>query len=155
MGFREDLLKKIERRQAELIENERAFERDRAAAEAYIQALQDMLKSLPREPSGIRPEAILRAGGAMARTRNLILAAGQTLHINDILKGLGKSSDRKSRLSLTSALGAYVRRGEVFVRTGPNTFGLIELGHQPHSTSLEEPPEDFGSIDDSAEREIS
>ncbi|MEK6375296.1 MAG: hypothetical protein AABO58_21690 [Acidobacteriota bacterium] len=149
MGLREDIQKKIEKRQAELIDQERAFERQRAGAEAYIQALQDMLKSLPRDTSEVRPEAILRAGGAMAKTRDLILTARQPLHIGDILKGLGKNSDRKARLSVTSALGAYVRKGEVFVRTGPNTFGLMELGHQPHSTPLEEPPEDFGSINGS------
>jgi hypothetical protein len=26
-------------------------------------------------------------------------------------------------------LAAYVRRGEIFTRPSPNTFGLLELGH--------------------------
>ena len=147
MGFREDIHRKIEKKQSELIAMVRAFELSKAGAEAYIQAYQDMLKSLPRETSEARPEAILRGGSVAKRTREMILSEGRPLHILDILKGLGKGDDRGSRASLTSALGAYARRGEVFVRTAPNTFGLLELGHTPDAHSANEPPVDFGRLD--------
>src|SRR6185295_14338559 len=49
MGLREDIQRKIERKQAELLEQERNFDLQRAGALAYIQALQDMLKVIPRE----------------------------------------------------------------------------------------------------------
>ena len=144
MGFREDILKKIERKQAEQLEQERAFERERAASLAYLQALQDMLKSLPREPTEIGADKIFRQGSAMARTRELILAAKRPLHIGEILTALGKTNDHNARASISGALGAYVRRGEVFTRPRPNTFGLDELGH--HESADELPPEDFGSL---------
>jgi hypothetical protein len=142
MGLREDLLRKIERKQAEMADAERQWERLRAGTEAYIQALQDTIKVLPRDSSEVKPEHILRAGGALARVRDLILLHGKPQHASDILRALGKPIEKKSRASLTSALGAYVRRGEIFVRTAPNTFGLIELGHT--ATSEEEPPSGFG-----------
>ena len=152
MGFREDALRKIEKKQAELVAMERAFELSKAGAEAYIQAYQDMLKSLPRESSETRPEAMFRVGSAAKRTRELIIEAVRPLHINDILKGLGKGDDRASRASLTSALGAYARKGEVFVRTAPNTFGLLEMGHVAGTQAVDEPPADFGRLETEARK---
>jgi hypothetical protein len=146
MGFREDLQRKIEKKQAELVAMERAFELAKAGAEAYIQAYQDMMKSLPRESSEARPESIFRAGSAAKRCREMIIDAIRPLHINDLLKGLGKGDDRGSRASLTSALGAYARKGEVFVRTAPNTFGLLEMGHAAGAQAVDEPPADFGRL---------
>jgi hypothetical protein len=147
MGFREDIQKRIEKKQAELIDQERAYERDRAASLAYIQALQDMLKSLPREPTDMSADKIFRKGSAMARAREMILAANRPLHISEILRELGKTNDHNARASLSGALGAYVRRGEIFARPKPNTFGLVELGHhEAHASAEEEPPEDFGSL---------
>jgi hypothetical protein len=145
MGLREDIQKRIEKKQAELIEQERAFERDRAATLAYIQALQDMLKSLPREAAEASAEKLFRRGSAMARTRDMILAAKRPLHITEILAGLGRPDDTASRASITGALGAYVRKGEVFTRPRPNTFGLVELGHHQVAGD-DEPPPDFGSL---------
>lgn len=145
MGFREDIQKKIERKQTELLEQERAFERDRAATLAYIQALQDMLKSLPREMTDANADKIFRPGSAVARTREMILAANRPLRIAEILSGLGKADDHNARASISGALGAYVRKGEVFTRPRPNTFGLVELGHHDVET-VEEPPADFGSL---------
>ncbi len=152
MGFREDAIRKIEKKQAELVAMERAFELAKAGAEAYIQAYQDMLKSLPRESSETRPEAMFRAGSAAKRTREMIIDAGRPLHINDVLKGLGKRDDRAARASLTSALGAYARKGEVFVRTAPNTFGLLEMGHAAGTQAVDEPPADFGRLETEARK---
>ncbi|HEV8132500.1 MAG TPA: hypothetical protein VGQ81_14735 [Acidobacteriota bacterium] len=146
MSLRDDILKRIERKQAELEEEERAFERAQAAGEAYIQALQDTLKTLPRDIAEAKPEKILRAGGIMAKARQAILSNGNPMPINDILMVLGKTPDRKARASVSGAIGNYVRKGEVFVRTGPNTFGLIELGHRSDGIT-EEPPPGFGSLE--------
>lgn len=52
----------------------------------------------------------------------------------------------KAEISLASSLAAYVRKGEIFTRPAPNTFGLVELGHK---TIIEEeagPPAGFGQI---------
>ncbi|MGH7484138.1 MAG: hypothetical protein ACREMY_00865 [bacterium] len=144
MGFREEIQRRIEKKQAEWSELERELDRQRAAAEAYVQALQDMLKVLPRDVNEVKPETYLRPGGAMARTRELILAQGHPLHVNDILKGLGKPTERGVRTSLSTSLNVYARKGEVFVRTGPSTFGLLELGHS--SAAEAEPPAGFGRL---------
>jgi hypothetical protein len=145
MGLREDIQKKIEKKQFELLERERNFEIERASVAAYIQALQDTLKFLPREATEGKADKIFRRGSAMARTREMILAANRPLHIGEILNGLGKMDDHNARASITGALGAYVRRGEIFTRPRPNTFGLVELGHS-ESADEEVPPADFGKL---------
>jgi hypothetical protein len=66
--------------------------------------------------------------------------AGKPLHITDILKGIGKTTSKKDRVSLSGSLGWYVRRNEIFTRPAPNTFGLKEM----EDISKEEPPDDFG-----------
>lgn len=147
VSLREDLQKRIERKLTERAELEQTFERKKAATDAYIQALQDTLNGLPRDGADVKANTSLRSGGAIARVREMILAAQHPLHINEILEGLGKTADKKSRASVGGAIGNYVRRSEVFSRTGPNTFGLIELGHTSRGTESEPPP-GFGSLAD-------
>lgn len=142
MAIRDEILRKIERQQAELRFAEREWERKKVWSEAYIQALQETLRSLPRDVGDVKPEQILRAGGAVAKMRDLIMAKGRPLHVSHLLNGLGKEDGKKTRASVTSQLGTYVRRGEIFIRTGPNTFGLLEMGHA--QSVDEEPPPDFG-----------
>lgn len=116
-------------------------------ARVYIQALQDVLKMLPREDVTVTPHDAsqthsLRPGSGMAQVRDAIIERGHPLHISALLEKLGKSASREARISLSSSLAAYVRKGEVFTRTGPNTFGLIELGHTAPSSG--KPPAEFG-----------
>ncbi len=146
MTIREDIQKRIEKKQAELTEAFQVFERSVAAGEAYIQALQDTLKALPRDIADVRPEKILRAGGIMAKVRQTILSNGNPMPLDQILTTLGKDTDKKTRASVGGAIGNYARKGEVFVRTGPNTFGLIELGHLSNGHD-DQPPPGFGSLE--------
>jgi len=61
----------------------------------------------------------------MEAVENVLAAAGQPLHISQIIAAaqtdLGVSLDRDS---LSSALSKQIRKGKRFVRTDPNTFGL-------------------------------
>ena len=119
-------------------------------AKVYVQALQDVLRSLGgggSTPSG-EGESAMKPGSAVARAREFILNRGIPLHINQLVELLGKGVTRESRASLTSSIAAYVRRGEVFTRPAPNTFGLIELGHtmMPSSEPAQEPPQGFGKV---------
>ncbi len=121
------------------------------SARVYLQALQDILKALDRQDAPGSSETNLRPGSALSQARDVIIHRGDPVHINDLLEALGKSASREARASLTSSVAAYVRRREIFTRTAPNTFGLIELGH--HNTPVEhvEPPSDFGQIKETDE----
>lgn len=110
---------------------------------AILQAVQDSIRALPREAMDASQVRELRSGTAVAKARDLIKSAGHPLHITDILKGLGKPVDTKSKLSLSGSLAGYVREGQIFNRPAPNTFGLIEF---PISNGSEEIPDDFGKM---------
>jgi hypothetical protein len=113
-------------------------------ARVYVQALQDILKLLGSEKTEQAAESTLKAGSGVAQAREVILKKGVPVHITELLSALGKELTRESRASLTSSIAAYVRRGELFTRPAPNTFGLLELGHT--SDLEDEPPSGFGTI---------
>src|SRR5690606_24863685 len=111
----------------------------------YIQALRDILKLLDKDDSdSADAESILRPGSAVAEARQVILNRSAPVHVNEILEALGREATREAKASLTSSLAAYVRRGEIFTRPAPNTFGLAELGHETTDEDAAEPPADFG-----------
>jgi hypothetical protein len=116
------------------------------SARVYVQALHDIVKMLDKSVSEDVPvESILRPGSTVSQARDVIIKVGRPVHVNELLEALGKEATREGRASLTSQLAAYVRREEIFTRPAPNTFGLIELGHE----SLEDdqgagPPTGFG-----------
>jgi hypothetical protein len=140
MGLREELLKRIERKQEEI----RELELKIREGQAYLLGLQDTLKILPRDTeSGVSVEPTLRPGTGIAKARDAIRAAGRPLHISELLKAAGRSVSKESRAGLSGSLAAYVRRHEIFTRPAPNTFGLIELEQERRVTRL---PENFGKI---------
>lgn len=145
------LLDKIRKKEAEI----QSLEDKLKTARIYLQALHDVRDALGAMESG-QSDSALRTGSAVAQAREAIQRAGKPLHISDLLSALGKSVTKEARASLTSSLAAYVRRGEIFTRPAPNTFGLAEMGHasaQPESELETEPPPDFGgsSVDDGSE----
>lgn len=121
-----------------------------AQAEAYLEGLQDTLKMFPAEGVSLAISVpSLRAGSDLARVREILLKYGKSMHINEIIISLGKEITRNTKGALAGSLGAYVRKHEIFTRTGPNLFGLIEFGgkevHFAPDEQVEElPPDDFG-----------
>jgi hypothetical protein len=135
MGIRRQIENRIKRKEQEIADLQDQVSR----AEAYIQGLQDTLKLLPRDGEG--DEALqLRPDSHPAIAKAVLERVGKSLHVRDILSHTGKEQTKRSRLSMSGALAAYARRGEVFVKTGPNTFGLLEW----EKPDVEEPPDDFG-----------
>jgi hypothetical protein len=142
MGLRGNFQKLIDKKQQEI----RNLEIQLREASAYIQALQDSMKLLPRDAeTGTETEHDLREGSTLAKTRDLLRHSGTSMPIAEILKLLGKPLDKKHRISLAGTLSSYARKGRVFNKTGPNTFGLIEFGAVAESSD-EELPADFGSM---------
>lgn len=117
-------------------------------AQSYLQAIQDSIKALPKESSSTVAQEIssaLRAGSIVARTRDAIQEKGEPMHITDILAALGIENTKNSRVSLVGSLGGYVRKGVVFNRPAPNTFGLLGM-EMPTAQSNENLPDGFGGI---------
>ncbi|MGH7789772.1 MAG: hypothetical protein ACRERC_23090 [Candidatus Binatia bacterium] len=123
MRLRSEIEKRIEKKEDEIWQLELRVREEKA----YLQALQDTIKLIPREDRS-DPGALLREGSQLAMAREAIMAAGTPLHADDLLKALGKPINKQARAALVGSLANYVRRGEVFTRPSPNTFGLRELG---------------------------
>ncbi|HTG14406.1 MAG TPA: hypothetical protein VK747_03965 [Blastocatellia bacterium] len=151
MGIRAQIEKKIENKRQEIA----GFVELIRDHEAFIAGLQEALKLLPKDRMEERnPDQILRAGSDMAKVRDLLNERGEALYINEILKGIGKEVNKKNRISIGGSLANYVRRGEIFTRPAPNTYGLsvfeIEVESEPNEQSQsenteQEPPDGFGA----------
>lgn len=145
--MRSHLTKQIEKKQAEiqrLEDDVREAETKLREARAYVQALNDVLKTIPKEEKDANattlPAAVreLRHGSDVAKARDALLKAGAPLHISELLPAIGKPVNKQSRVSLSGSLGAYARDQIIFTRTAPNTFGLIEFQNTGSREELEE-----------------
>ncbi len=90
----------------------------------------------------------LRPGSDLAKARELLQRVGQQLHVNEIVKGIGKELTRANRLSLGGSLSGYVRKGLIFNRPAPNSFGLLEFEDK---NGANEPPAEFGGLEEEGE----
>jgi hypothetical protein len=138
MGLRDNFQKLIDKKQQEI----RGLELQLRETNAYIQALQDSMKLLPRETDAEKTEHTLRPESTLSRTRDILKAAGAPMPIGEILKALGQPQDTKHRVSLAGTLSGYARKRRIFTKTAPNTFGLLDFG----ASDGDELPEEFGSM---------
>src|SRR5487761_205747 len=137
MGIREEFQKRIEKKQQEI----RDLESKLKEASSYLQALLDSMKWLPRGESAFGSTQMLRPGTTLAKAQEAIKKAGHPMHVADILKAIGKPTDKKNRVSLGGSLSGYVRRKEIFTRPAPNTFGLIEMENPANGSGKTEASE--------------
>jgi|ERR1022692_721257 hypothetical protein len=144
MGIRENFQRLVNKKQEEIA----SLELQIREAGAYLQALQDSMKLLPRDSNGIG-EHTLRPGSALAKARDVLKAVGTPLPIAEILKAMGKPQDKKHRVSLVGTLSGYARDGKTFTKTAPNTFGLREFRsiQNEDESGEEQLPEEFGNMD--------
>ncbi len=146
MGARESLQRLADRKSQEIMDLERQID----MARAYLQAIQDSMKALPREtsaqPNGDDPSLDLRPGTLLARAKDAIQKNGSPMHIIALLSAIGVENTKKARVSLVGSLGAYVRKGSVFTRPGPNTFGLVGMDSLPFEAAEQALPEEFGRV---------
>ena len=105
--------------------------------EAFIQGLQTALKLLPKEATAIstRNQGMIRAGSDVQKAKELLEREGLALHISQILVGIGKDNTKRNRASLSGSLARYARKDQMFVRTGPNEFGVTEHTHSTNGAN--------------------
>ena len=143
MSERRKVEEKLRRKEQEIM----GLEEKVKAARVYVQALRDVLKIMDGSKDDGTAEAVLRSGSAVEKAKEEIMRQGAPVHISQLLEALGKDQTRENRASLTSSLSAYVRRGEIFTRPEPNTFGLVELGQTEKAEKETIPPKGFGKDD--------
>jgi hypothetical protein len=68
------------------------------------------------------------------------------MHIGAILTAIGVENTKSARVSLVGSLGAYVRKGSVFTRPGPNIFGLVGMRSLILELGEQTLPEGFGKV---------
>lgn len=97
------------------------------ANEFAMQELQAVLKSLPDEEGDEgRAEIALRRGSDASLARDALREVRKPLHVDALLLALNKEVNKKTRASLAGQLAFYARKKQIFVKTGPNEFGLLE-----------------------------
>lgn len=150
MSLLQDIQKRIRAKETEVneISNKiKDLEMQREAAKAYVQGLQDILPKVQRGEgaNGGGRQTDFRKGSAPELVQQLLRKTGKPLHINQILEGLGRPVEKKTRLALAGTLARCARDRLVFRKVAPNTFGLIES-----ETEVDQPPsgddlpEEFG-----------
>ena len=145
MRFRKELERRLTRKNEEAADLERRL----AEVKSYIQALLDSLKLLPKQAED-ESSFFLRPGSDIAKARDVLKKHGEPMHITKLLKGLGKDITKSNRISLSGSISAYVRKGIIFTRPEPNTFGLIEFSQDEKNGQI---PEDFGLEEAKTEEE--
>jgi hypothetical protein len=158
MALRDELLLRIEKKKKEIKQMETKIRE----AGIYVEALEETLSMIPQDGDEVAAASLptaLREGTNIAKAREALQRAGRPLHLVDLLKAMGKPVDKESRAALAGSLGSYARRNEIFLRAGPNTFGLIEghngeaVLHKDAAQQRREPPPNFG-VDETTEEDI-
>jgi hypothetical protein len=133
--------KKIEEKMEKKREEIALLEKQIGEAKSYLLALQDALKMMPKAGDAESAAQSLRPGTDVSKAYEILKSSGKQLHVNEIVKRMGKEVSKENRVSVSGSLSGYARRNYIFTRPAPNTFGLVEF----ESNKSEEPPEDFGA----------
>lgn len=89
----------------------------------------DLLPGLDHE--GVRGARRRRGGrdSSITMAVAVVSESGRPIHVDDMIAKIATKYGKKvEKQTLVSGLARLVKRGEIFERTGPNTFGLKE-GH--------------------------
>lgn len=138
MVLRAKLEKRIKEKEAEI----NILELRLREARAYLQATQDALRLLVKT-HGEQKAIGVRPGSILDQAFNILKEANRPMKIMDLLNALGKEQTHENRQSLVGSVGAYARKGRLFTKTGPNTFGLLEWKRKKIDEE-NELPENFG-----------
>ncbi len=123
MNTIQEIEKRILKNKKEII----VFEKEIAAREGSIQTLKDVLKLLTKDNNNEGDAFKLREGSVMHKTSLLLKESGKPLHITKIMDKIGTENTVKNKNSISTSLANYARRGVIFTKPNPNTYGLIEF----------------------------
>lgn len=145
MGYRDRLKKIMDSKRAEIDR----LERELVAAKAYLQGLNESMRLLPKDDEDEAlvktEETVPKTGASADKARDLIQKEGRLMHVNEIVVGIGLENSRKNRVSVAGSLWRYAKKGEIFIKAGPNTFGLKGMEELSRSTKREpDLPIEFG-----------
>jgi len=138
---------KLEKRIKEKEEEINILETQLIEAHAYLQAMYDTMRLLPKNEEITETVSKgVRAGSLIEQAYNALKEAGRPLQVMELLEAMGKEQSKKQRQSLVGSIGGYLRKGQIFQRVAPNTFGLIEWSQQNSAEIFHEKklPEHFG-----------
>ncbi len=62
------------------------------------------------------------------------------MHIDEIVPFMGKDYSDSMKVGLAGSLSSYAKKGKVFTKTAPRTFGLIEF-NAPKAVGVEDVPD--------------
>lgn len=92
----------------------------------------DLLKLMNR-PAPSPKTGTLRPNTELSKIHQMLAESVCPVHISDIARFLGKEDTPAIRASLAGSLGSYARDKRIFIKTAPNTFGLIEKNYTEES----------------------
>jgi hypothetical protein len=97
-----------------------------AVLDAIEVSLEAQLKAVKRLRAGPpQPRAVRKGTSQIQMVHDVLRRAGKPLHITEIIERVEKAHGIKlDRESIVSTLVKKVRRGDRFVRTDKNVFGL-------------------------------
>jgi hypothetical protein len=134
MRAEREIQKRIKQKEEEVSELRQKL----VQAQAYLDAMKDSLRLIQKTSGGNGSDS-LRPGSLVDKARKAIQEAGKPLHVDKILKLIGKEATKQNKISLSGSLASYVRQRIIFTRPAPNTFSLIEIDE-----THDELPEGFG-----------
>jgi len=62
----------------------------------------------------------------LRKIQELLLKVGRPMHINDLIRGIGRRCAPRLKKSINGTLNSYVRSGKVFSRPGRGIYGLLQ-----------------------------
>jgi hypothetical protein len=152
MGLASDIRKKMDRKEKELAElrirrgqiqgSLRETDTQIREVNAAIAAYAEVLRMAPDDPDDDKSEP--RAGSMVALAREALRKQGEAMHIGKLLEVMGKQTSHEQKVSLSSSLAAYVRKGQIFTKPQANTFGLREWDEAVKESDVETLKELFG-----------
>lgn len=70
-----------------------------------------------------------KAGSRVARAHEFLKSAGKSMHVRDILTGIGEVDTERMRNSMTTQITRYIESGRLFFRDeamGARCFGVLD-----------------------------